>query len=144
MAWPAHGDADSAPLPTRPGGLWSPPARPTEPRTSGFGPTVFDVAVNAVPVALCFLGVTALVFAAAPRATTAFGFGLVGTAFVWQIVGSAIDAPQWSLDLTPFAHVAPVPAQGMNVAAALVLAALGLAGCVAAVETAARRDPQEA
>lgn len=102
------------------------------------------VAVNAVPVALCFLGVTALVFAAAPRVTTAFGFGLVGTAFVWQIVGSAINAPQWSLDLTPFAHVAPVPAQGMNVAAALVLAALGLAGCVGALEIFARRDLQDA
>jgi ABC-2 type transport system permease protein len=102
------------------------------------------VAVNAVPVALCFLGITALVFAAVPRATTGFGFGLVGTAFVWQIVGSAIAAPQWSLDLTPFAHVAPVPAQGMNVAAALVLAAIGLTGCVGAVEIFARRDLQEA
>jgi ABC-2 type transport system permease protein len=102
------------------------------------------VAVNAVPVAFCFLGLAALVFAAAPRATTGFGFGLVGTAFVWQMVGSAIDAPQWSLDLTPFAHVAPVPAQGMNVAGALVLAALGLAGCFGAVEIFARRDLQEA
>ena len=102
------------------------------------------VAVNAVPVALCFLGITALVFAAAPRATTGFGFGLVGTAFVWQMVGSAIDAPQWSLDLSPFAHVAPVPAQAMNVAAAAVLAALGLAGCFGAVQVCARRDLQEA
>ena len=50
MAWPAHGDADPAQLPTRPGGLWSPPARPTEPRASGFGTTVFDVAVQAAPV----------------------------------------------------------------------------------------------
>jgi polyether ionophore transport system permease protein len=102
------------------------------------------VAVNAVPVALSFLGITALVLAAAPRATTAFGFGLVATAFVWQIVGSAIRAPQWSLDLTPFAHVAPVPAQGMNIASALVLAALGFAGCVGAIEIFARRDLQEA
>lgn len=37
------------------------------------------VAVNAIPVALCFLGIAALVFAAAPRATTGVGFGLVGT-----------------------------------------------------------------
>jgi ABC-2 type transport system permease protein len=102
------------------------------------------VAVNAVPVALCFLGISAAVFAVAPRATTALGFGLVGAAFMWQIIGSAIDAPQWSLDLTPFAHVAPVPAQGMNVGAALVLAALGLVGCVGAVEIFARRDLQEA
>lgn len=102
------------------------------------------VAVNAVPVALCFLGLTALVFAAVPRATTGFGFGLVGAAFVWQLIGSAIDAPQWMLDLTPFAHVAPVPAQGMNVAAALVLAAIGAVGSISAVELFARRDLQDA
>jgi ABC-2 type transport system permease protein len=102
------------------------------------------VAVNAVPVAVCFLGITALVFAAVPRATTTVGFGLVGTAFTWQIIGSAVNAPQWVLDLTPFAHIAPVPAQGINAPAALVLATLGLAGCVSAVETFARRDLQEA
>lgn len=102
------------------------------------------MAVNTVPIAICFLGVTAVAFAVAPRATTAFGFGLVGTAFVWQIVGSAIQAPQWALDLTPFAHVAPVPAEAMDVLAALVLTAIGLAGCVAAVETFVRRDLQEA
>ena len=51
MSWSAPRDAEPAPLPTtRPGGLWSPPARPAEARTSGFGPTVFDVAVSATPV----------------------------------------------------------------------------------------------
>jgi ABC-2 type transport system permease protein len=102
------------------------------------------VAVNAVPVAVFFLGIAAVVFATAPRATTGFGFGLVGTAFVWQIVGSAIRAPQWTLDLTPFAHVAPVPSRGANVGAGLVLATLGVAGCVLAVEIFARRDLQSA
>jgi ABC-2 type transport system permease protein len=102
------------------------------------------VAVNAIPVALCFLGLAALAFATRPRATSALGFGLVGTAFVWQLVGSAINAPQWSLDLTPFAHVAPVPAQGMNITAALVLIGIGVAGAVAGVELFARRDLQEA
>jgi ABC-2 type transport system permease protein len=100
------------------------------------------VAVNAVPVAVCYLGIAALVFAVAPRATSGTGFGLVAGAFVWQIVGSAINAPQWSLDLTPFAHVAPVPARGMNVGAAIVLMGLGVVGCVAAVEVFARRDLQ--
>jgi len=102
------------------------------------------VAANAIPVALCFLGFAALAFAVAPRSTSALGFGLVGVTFVWQIVGSAINAPQWALDMTPFAHVAPVPAQGMNIPAALVLGAMGIAGCVAAVEVFARRDLQEA
>lgn len=102
------------------------------------------VGMNAIPVALCFLGATALAFATAPRATSALGFGMVGSTFVWQIVGSAINAPQWSLDLTPFAHVAPVPARGVNIGAALVLTAIGVIGALVAVELFVRRDIQEA
>jgi len=49
MALPTRGDAEPAPAVTRPGGLWSPPSRPTEARSSGFGPTVFDVAAAAAP-----------------------------------------------------------------------------------------------
>ena len=102
-----------------------------------------SVAVNAVPVGVLFLGLTALVFAVAPRLTSSFGFGLVGVAFVWQILGSAVRAPQWSLDLSPFSHVAAVPAQGMNVGAALVLTGLGVAAALAGVEVFVRRDIHE-
>jgi len=100
------------------------------------------VATNAVPIALLFLGISAAAFAAAPRTTTAIGFGSVGTSFIWQLVGSAVNAPQWVQNFTPFAHVAPVPAQGMNVGASLVLSMIGVAGCIAAVEVFARRDVQ--
>lgn len=101
------------------------------------------VGVNAVPIALCFLGVAALAFAVVPRATTGIGFGLVSAAFVWQIVGSAINAPGWSLDITPFAHVALVPAQGLNTVAALVLVVVGVIASLTAIEVFARRDLQE-
>ena len=100
------------------------------------------VALNAMPVVILFLGVAALAFAVFPRSTSPLGFGAVALALVWQMVGSAISAPQPVLDVSPFAHVAPVPAQPMNVPAACVLVALGVAACVAGVELFARRDVQ--
>jgi two-component system sensor histidine kinase AlgZ len=50
MAVTTRGDGEPAAPVTRPGGLWSPPSRPAESRSSGFGPTVFEVAAGAVPV----------------------------------------------------------------------------------------------
>jgi len=43
------GDAETAPVATRPGGLWAASSRPAELRPAGFGPTVFDLAVGTVP-----------------------------------------------------------------------------------------------
>jgi two-component system sensor histidine kinase AlgZ len=43
------GDAETAPVATRPGGLWAASSRPAELRPAGFGPTVFDLAVGAAP-----------------------------------------------------------------------------------------------
>ena len=49
MAAPTRSDAAPAPAATGPGGLWSQPSRPAEPRSTGFGPTVFDVVGSAPP-----------------------------------------------------------------------------------------------
>ena len=44
MATPTRSDAAPVPAGTSPGGLWT---RPTEPRSTGFGPTLFDVVGSA-------------------------------------------------------------------------------------------------
>jgi two-component system sensor histidine kinase AlgZ len=49
MVMPPRSRADSAPAATRPAGLWSQPSRPVEARTTGFGPTVFDVVAAVAP-----------------------------------------------------------------------------------------------
>jgi two-component system sensor histidine kinase AlgZ len=36
-----HTESETAPATTRPGGLWSPPSRPADPSSTGFGPTIF-------------------------------------------------------------------------------------------------------
>jgi two-component system sensor histidine kinase AlgZ len=36
-----HTESETAPATSRPGGLWSPPSRPSDPSSTGFGPTIF-------------------------------------------------------------------------------------------------------
>lgn len=96
--------------------------------------------LNLIPIAVFFLGLGVLGFAIAPRGTAALGFGMVAAAFVVQLVGSAIQAPQWVLNISPFTHVAPVPAVGVGWAGAAVLVALGLAFAGAALQLFNTRD----
>jgi ABC-2 type transport system permease protein len=96
--------------------------------------------VNCLPSALLVLGLGALVFATVPRATSGVAYGLVSAAFVWWMLGTAIDAPAWLLDLTPFSHVALVPVQDFKVVPALIMSAIGLVGCAAALPLFRRRD----
>jgi ABC-2 type transport system permease protein len=50
------------------------------------------------------------------------------------------DVPGWLLGLSPFHHVALVPAESVDAVGAAVMAAIGAAAAVAAVELFQRRD----
>jgi ABC-2 type transport system permease protein len=102
--------------------------------------SMLEAGLNCVPVAVLFLGVSALAFAVAPRASAGIAYGIVAVAFVWQLGGSLLGAPTWLVDATPFQHVALVPAQAFRTAAALAMLVGG--GLVAAAALAAfkRRD----
>jgi ABC-2 type transport system permease protein len=95
---------------------------------------------NCLPAALLFLGLGALVFALAPRASAGVNYGLVIQAFVWQLFGGVLGAPRWLLDLSPFQHVALVPAQAFRAGAALAMLAIAAAATVAAFLIFKRRD----
>jgi ABC-2 type transport system permease protein len=101
---------------------------------------MFEAGLNCVPIAVLFLGIAALTFALAPRASAVVAYGLVAVAFIWQLVGSLVGAPRWLVDVTPFQHVGLVPVQPFRTAAALVM--LVGAGLVVAAALAAlrRRD----
>lgn len=85
---------------------------------------------NVVPVALFFGGLAVLCFGIAPRFVSFVAFGSVALAYLVQILGGLSGAPAWVLDLSPFWHLAPVPATSPNTGAnvAFALLALGLAG----------------
>lgn len=103
-------------------------------------PRMLEAGANCLPVALLFLGVAALAYALLPRASAAIAYGLVMVTFLWQLVGSLLSAPPWLVDLTPFAHVALVPAQPFDADAAIVMLAIGAASTLLAIEAFRRRD----
>jgi ABC-2 type transport system permease protein len=100
--------------------------------------------VNVVPVAWLFLGVGVAILGIAPRLTAPLTYGLVVVAFLLDFVGPFLDPPAWVLDLTPFRHVASVPAVEMDVAASVVMLAIGLVGAGVGLLAFQRRDLKEA
>jgi ABC-2 type transport system permease protein len=99
-----------------------------------------EAGANCLPTALLFLGIGALVYALAPRASTGINYGLVTLAFVWGLFGSALSAPHWLLELSPFQHVGFVPAEAFRGTAAGVMLAIAAAAALAATAVFRRRD----
>jgi ABC-2 type transport system permease protein len=95
---------------------------------------------NCLPIALLFLGLGALAFSIAPRATNGITYGLVLAAFVWELFGSLLDLPSWTVDLTPFHEVALVPAESFKAVAAIVMLAVAALAMLVAVRLFERRD----
>jgi ABC-2 type transport system permease protein len=107
-------------------------------------PLMLEAGVNCLPTALLFLGVAALAYAHAPRASTGVTYGLLTVAFLWQLFGTLLGAPKWLVDLTPFSHVGLVPAQPFRAGAAAVMLAIGVLAAVGAIGAFERRDLLEA
>jgi ABC-2 type transport system permease protein len=103
-------------------------------------PKLLEAGANCIPVALLFLGIAALAYAIAPRASAGIAYGLVTVAFLWQLVGSLVAVPKWLVDLTPFGHIGFVPTQSFRVGAALVMVGVGVAATAAALALFRRRD----
>lgn len=103
-------------------------------------PRMLEAGVNCLPVAALFLGVAAMAYAIAPRASAAIAYGIVTVTFLWQAVGALLGAPRWLVDLTPFAHVGLVPAQPFRAVAAAIMIGIGLAAALAALAVFRHRD----
>src|SRR6185437_8245748 len=88
---------------------------------------MLEAGANCLPVAALFLGVATLAYAAAPRAAAAISYGLLVLSFLWQAVG----APSWLAGLTPFGHVALVPAEPFRAVDAVVMIGIGVAAAAA-------------
>ena len=101
---------------------------------------ILGAGANCLPIALFFLGLGALAFALVPRATTGFTYGLILVAFVWELFGSLLDLPGWTVDLTPFHQVALVPSQSFKGVAAIVMLAIAALASALAIWRFERRD----
>ena len=103
-------------------------------------PRLLEAGANCLPAALLFLGLGMLAFAVVPRAASSIAYGLVSLTFLWQLLGALLGAPQWLLDLSPFQHVALVPAQAFRAGAAAGLLAIAAAAMIASLWFFRRRD----
>ncbi len=100
--------------------------------------------VNLIPLAWLILGIGVALFAFVPRLAGPVTYGLVVVAFALDFVGGLLDLPEWVLELSPFRHLASVPAVDLDVPAALIMLAIGLVGAALGTLVFRRRDLQEA
>jgi ABC-2 type transport system permease protein len=103
-------------------------------------PKMLEAGANSLPTAVLFLGLAALAYALAPRASNGLAYAGLTVAFGWQLVASLLGPPQWVLDLSPFAHLGLVPAQPFQPVAAVVLAGIGVTAAAAATALFGHRD----
>ena len=101
---------------------------------------MLEAGLNCLPAALLFLALAALAFAALPRESILVSYGLVLVAFLWELVGALVDAPAWTLDLSPFHHIGLVPVHAFRPGAALAMLAIAALATAIAVVVFERRD----
>jgi ABC-2 type transport system permease protein len=91
-------------------------------------------------VVVLFAGVAFLVLGAAPRLTVGLTIGLAALTYVVQLVGPMLEWPSYLVGLSPFHHLAPVPAEPYALVAGLVMAGLGVLATLLGMAAFERRD----
>jgi ABC-2 type transport system permease protein len=97
-------------------------------------------AANGLAVAILFLGLGAVAYALAPRSASAIAYGLLITAFLWQLFGTLLGAPTWLVDVSPFVHLGLAPGRAFRPGSAVVITLIGASGAAIACGLFARRD----
>ncbi|WP_416904535.1 ABC transporter permease [Micromonospora echinospora] len=97
-------------------------------------------AFNVVPVVLLCLGAAILTLGWVPRAVAAIGTLPATGGFLWLIIADSIQAPTWIGDLSPFAHLAAVPATSPNWFDAAIMTGLAIIGVIVGIVGYSRRD----
>src|SRR5262249_36581446 len=101
---------------------------------------ILVAAVALVPAAVFVLGLGTLTHGVLPRYAGTAAYGIVAWSFLVQLIGSAINANNWLLDLSVFHHLAPAPAAGPNWTSAAVPAVVGIAAAALGALAFTQRD----
>jgi ABC-2 type transport system permease protein len=96
--------------------------------------------LNTLPVVVLVAGLAVGVYGLAPRLTVPVPLALTLASFVLYLLGPALQWPSWALDVSPFTHLAMVPAEPWATASAVVMCALGLALAAVGALAFRRRD----
>lgn len=101
----------------------------------GTGLGMLWAALAQAPAVLALGGLVIAAFGLLPRAALPISWAALGVSLVMGQLGGLLELPQPVLNLSPFTHVAPVPAEpfalgpaAIQLAAAALLAGLGLLG----------------
>ncbi|QUH03951.1 polyketide antibiotic transporter [Saccharopolyspora erythraea] len=105
----------------------------------GLGASLAGV-LNIAPIALLCLGAAVLALGWTPRAVLAVGSLPAAGGFLLQVLAQSTGAPRWVGQLSPFAHIASVPAAPANWAGAAGLSATACGLVIVGVIGYARRD----
>jgi ABC-2 type transport system permease protein len=97
-------------------------------------------AVSVVPVALLCLGAALAALGWAPSAVLALGVLPAAGGYLLLVFADTFRWPEWVRDLSPFAHVASVPAEPLDVAGAVGMLVVAGALAVLGLRGYARRD----
>jgi ABC-2 type transport system permease protein len=84
--------------------------------------------LNTTSVVILVTGLALLTFGVLPRLTIAVPASVTVGGYVLSLLGPALSWPGWVIDLSPFTHLAYVPAQPFDATSAIIMT---LAGCVA-------------
>jgi ABC-2 type transport system permease protein len=103
---------------------------------------LLEAGANCIAVSLLFLALGALSYAWLPRPSPGAAFGLVGVAFIWELLGGILGAPGWLTSASPFQHVTQVPLVAADLRGTAVMLAIAAVSAVAAIDRFARRDLQ--
>jgi ABC-2 type transport system permease protein len=110
---------------------------------AGILPTVLGTAAVQLPAVWLLAGVALALFGALPRFAPA-AWGVLVALIAIYLLGSLSGAPQWLIDLEPFAHIPHVGAGTFTVAPLLWLLLIDAALIAAGVLTFRRRDLRSA
>jgi len=82
--------------------------------------------LNTLPVVILIGGLAALSFGLLPRLTVAIPVTVTVVGYIVTLVGPALSWPAWVLNLSPFTHLAWVPAAPWAATSGIVMTCLGL------------------
>jgi polyether ionophore transport system permease protein len=96
--------------------------------------------LNPLPVAAVFAGLAVFAFGAIPRLTVGISVTATVVSYLLEALGPGLDLPDWVLSLSPFHHLATVPAESFATSTALVMLAIGSGLALAGLLLFNRRD----
>jgi ABC-2 type transport system permease protein len=96
--------------------------------------------LNTGSVVALITGLALLTFGVRPRQTVAVPTAATVVGYVLTLLGPALSWPSWIIDLSPFSHLAFVPAQPFAVTSALVMTLIGCTAGACGVAAFNRRD----